>query len=144
MNLQELESSGDLVRQDLSTGEVARFRASIQELLADAGNKTNSSQTRLGLAYSAILKCALLALRIEGYRTKSKQGHHRVALETLAETLGVDDKDIDYFLELSRTRSDQLYEAMPATDSDAADAVRAATELAENVNNWTDYRLGRA
>jgi len=82
-----------------------------------------------------------LALRVEGYRTQSKLGHHRIALETLAETIGTDSKDIDYFLELSSARSDQLYESMPASDSDAADALEAATQLAKKVNDWADYRL---
>lgn len=141
MNLQDLELSGDLAREDLVTGEVARFQDSIQERLTDASNPSNSNRTRLELAYSAILDCALLALRVEGFRVKSKQGHHRIALESLAETVGIGNEDIDYFLELSHTRGDVLYEAIPVSDSDARDAVEAATQPAEKLDGWMDFRL---
>ena len=141
MNLQDLELGDALAREDLVTGEVARFQESIKERLTDANNTTNSNRTRLELAYSAILDCALLALRVEGYRVKSKQGHHRIALETLAETVGIGNEDIDYFLELSRARGEGLYEAIRISDSDVRDAVEAATQLAEKLDGWVDFRL---
>jgi hypothetical protein len=141
MSLQDLVLSGALEREELTTGEVPRFQAAIAERLSDANIKANSNRTRLELAYHTILDCALLALRVDGYRVKAMPGHHRTSLDTLAETLGTSDKDIDYFHELARTRGAGLYEAMPISDSDVRDAIEAATQLAERLAAWVEFRL---
>ena len=86
---------------------------SIAERLSDANITANPNRTRLELAYPTILDCALLALRVDGYRVKAMLGHHRIALGTLADTMGIGDKDIDYFRELARLRGVGIYEAMP-------------------------------
>jgi hypothetical protein len=108
--------------------------------LADAHNESNHGPTRLEQAYSAILNCALLTLRVEGYRAKPGQGHHQLAIESLAETMGIENADVDYFLELARTRHDDIYEAVPITDADVEEAIEAATELAEKLDRWLEGR----
>jgi len=90
--------SGHISRESLTSGEVARFQESIKERLEDASNTQNSNRTRLEQAYHAIFNCAWIALRVDGYRANSKPGHHRVVLESMAETIGTANRDIDYFL----------------------------------------------
>jgi len=141
MELRELALNGAITQEAITSGEVTRFRDSIRDRLKDAANSEISSRTRLELAYYAILDCALLALRVEGYRTKSERGHHRVALQTLEETVGASSSDIDYYFELARIRSASLYGATPISESDAREALEAARELAEKVNAWVKFRL---
>ena len=141
MSLHDLELSGAIKREELTSGEINRFQLAIQERLVAASLDANPNRTRFEQAYDAILNCAWIALRVEGYRATSKQGHHRVVLESLAETMGIPNKEIDYFLSLSELRNRDLYDAMPATDSDVVDALQAATELAEKVTAWVKFRL---
>ena len=141
MNLQDLELSRDIAREPLTSGEVTRFRESIADRLKDASNPEISSRTRLELAYYVILDCALLALRVEGYRVKSERGHHQTALRTLSESVGANSSEVDYYFELARIRGASLYGATPISHSDARDAVEAATELTEKVSAWVVFRL---
>ena len=140
MDLRDMELSGHVSRESLTSGEVARFQESIKERLEDANNTKNSNRTRLEQAYHAIFNCAWIALRVDGFRASSMPGHHRVVLESMAETMGIANRDIDYFLNLSRARGLDLYEAMPVPDSDVDDAIEAATELAEKLNDWLEVR----
>ena len=140
MDLRDMELSGHVSREPLTSGEVARFRESIRERLEDANNTKNSNRTRLEQAYHAIFNCAWIALRVDGYRANSMPGHHRVVLESMAETMGADNRDIDYFLVLARVRGSDLYDAMPVSDSDVDDAIEAATKLAEQLSEWLEVR----
>jgi len=140
MRIQNMLMRGEIVSEPLSSGEVERFRDAISMRLEDAGKTVNHNLTRLESAYHAVLNCALLALRIDGYRVAKGPRHHTVALESLADTLGVDSKKIDYFLDLSRTRSLNLYEARPITDGDVAGAVIEAEELASMLEPWLKTR----
>ena len=54
--------------------------------------------------------------------------------------MGVGNEDIDYFLDLSRTRGSDLYDAIPVTDTDVSEAIEAATSLAEKLASWLDAR----
>ena len=140
MSLQDMELSGELAREALTSGEVARHLESIKERLQAANLEDNPNRTRLEQAYYATLNCARIALRVEGYRIKSPRRRHQVALETLIETMGTDSEDIDYFLSLSRERHDDIYDAAPVTNSDVSDAIEAATNLAEKLHAWLGVR----
>ena len=135
-----MELSGELSREALSSGEVARHLVAIQEWLQAAGIEANPNRTRLEQAYSAIHGIARIALRVEGYRVTSTRRHHQVALESLTETMGVRVEDIDYFLGLSGERHSDVYDAAPVTDSDVADAVGAAGNLAAKLHMWLETR----
>ena len=132
--------NNEISREPPTSGEVPRFRESIKNRLEDANNTSNHNQTRLEQAYYAIFNCAWIALRVDGYRANSGRGHHRVVLESLEHTMGADNKDIDYFLDLSRTRGSDLYDAIPVTDTDVSEAIEAATSLAEKLASWLDAR----
>lgn len=140
MSLRDMESSGDLSHEPLTSGEVGRHLESIKERLQAATLEANPNRTRLEQAYYALLNCARIALRVEGYRITSPRRHHQVALETLIETLGVGNEDIDFFLSLSRERHNDIYDAAPVTDSDVRDAIEAATNLAQKLHAWLEVR----
>jgi len=141
MSLQDQELSGDLVREALTTGEVTRHVRSIEDRLQAANLAANPNRVRLEQAYNAIHICARTALRVEGYRITSRRGHHQVALQSLNETMGIDNADIDYFLNLSGERGDDIYDAAPVGDSDVSEAVEAAAKLAETLRAWLAVRV---
>lgn len=111
-------------------------RSAIADCLADARNTDIHAPNRLELAYKAILKCALLALRAGGLRLKSSQGHHRYALESLQHTLGVPIEDVDYFCDLAQTRHDDMYSSAPVSDNDLGDVMTAAADLSDTLDSW--------
>lgn len=136
MTLEEMEMNGFLVREEFRKGEVAEFRSAIAGCLADARNADNFAPNRLELAYKAILKSALLALRVRGLRLKSSQGHHRFAMESLEYTIGVIVTDVDYFCDLAQMRHDDMYNSTPVSDADLQDAIAAATTLSTRLDAW--------
>jgi hypothetical protein len=135
-----MESSGVVVREPLRKSEVRLFRDGIAECLADARNEQNHNQNRLTLAYTAILKCALLALRAIDLRMKPVRGHHIFAMESLAETLGADAQEVDYLRDLAQARHQEIYSAVPVTDSDVAGAIEAAMGLAQRLDTSLQAR----
>jgi len=89
--------------------------------------------TRLELAYHAILDAASIALRVEGYRPCRGDRHHQVTLESLADTLGIAGRDIDYCLDLARLRHNALYDALGTAQTDVEAAVAAALALSSRL-----------
>jgi len=140
MSLQDMELSGELTREALTSGEVARHLVAIEDWLQAADIEANPNRTRLEQAYSAIHGIARIALRVDGYRVTSTRRHHQVALESLTETMGVGVEDIDYFLSLSGERHNDIYDAAPVTDSDVSDATAAAANLAKKLHVWLEAR----
>ncbi|MDD5219588.1 MAG: hypothetical protein PHV11_03370 [Candidatus Bipolaricaulis sp.] len=88
------------------------------------------------LAYTAILKCSLLALRARNLRMKPSSGHHRLAMESLHHTLGVPVEDVDYLCDLAQMRNDDMYESTPASDSDISEAIDFAARLSDTLDAW--------
>jgi hypothetical protein len=138
--LDDMVMREELAFEPLASGEVARCTAAIEEGLEDAGNTSNHPQTRLNLAYHAILGISLLALRVDGYRAKEGRGHHYNALNTLAETMGVPDDDIDYYQELRESRHHNIYDPKPVSASTAEEAISSAHDLKERLATWLEGR----
>lgn len=56
--------------------------------LVDAGIAALSPVNRFDVPYRAIMQCAMIGLRVNGYRTFTSQlGHHQTALQVLPKTL---------------------------------------------------------
>ena len=140
MSLKDMALRGELIREPMTSGEIARLSASIERRLEDAANTTNHSETRFEQAYQAIFNCAWTALRVEGWRAAKGRGQHVVVLQSLTETLGIDGQSIDYFLTLSRQRHRDLYEATPIPLSDAEETIVEAVRLAEKLKGWLEAR----
>jgi uncharacterized protein (UPF0332 family) len=140
MTLEEMALRGELVREDPTSGEIARLMTSIERRLADAANTTNHPETRFEQAYHAIFNCGWTALRVEGVRAAKREGQHVVVLQSLADTLGIDGETIDYFLAISRQRSKDLYEATPIPLSDAEEAIAEAEKLTKKLKKWLEVR----
>ena len=133
----------DPVRRHLLRPHVAD-RAEVRSLLLaalrrceDASNPSVHAETRLEQAYHAVLSCALVALRVKGYRPGRGAGIHDLTLQTLAETLQLEPERIDYYQSLRRQRHECLYEGFRAlTDADVNEAVGEARRLVGETIRW--------
>ena len=127
----------ELKREEAVPGEIKRMLGTVQRRLQDAEHEDIHPETRLEQAYHAILSCALIALRVHDLRTVNRPGHHMVALESLADTLGLSIDRIDYFQTLRDLRNKDLYTGGTyISDSQAAEAVEEARKLAEDLAGW--------
>ncbi len=137
MSLQEMLLRSELKREKAVPGEIERMLGTVQRRLQDAEHEDIHPETRLEQAYHAILGCALSALRAHDLRTVNRPGHHMVALESLADTLGLSIDRIDYFQTLRDLRNKALYTGGTyVSDSQASEAVEEARKLAEDLAAW--------
>lgn len=88
-------------------------------------------------AYTAILNCALAALRAEGARPVRGSGQHVHTLESLRFTVGVDEEHLGYYQTLRSLRHRGLYEGFTdVSQSQAEEAVEEARWLQGQLATW--------
>jgi len=134
MSLDDMFRRGELERLPPTVGEIPALRRTICRRTEDAANPTNHPETRLEQAYTAILNCALAALRAEGARPVRGTRQHVHILESLCFTVGVEKERLGYYHTLRSLRHRGLYEAF--TDVSESQAEEAATEA-----RWLQDRL---
>ncbi len=143
MSLDDLLFRSEIVREKPVLGEIDRLLEAVERRLEDAAHASIHPETRLEQAYHAILGCAMVGLRAHGLRTVDRPGHHVVALESLADTVGISIDRIDYFQTLRDLRNKDLYTGSTHIgDSQAAEAVEEARKLAADAKRWLDQRGG--
>jgi len=133
----------ELKREKAVPGEIERMLSAVERRLQDAGHADIHPETRLEQAYHVILGCALIALRAHDLRPVNRPGHHVVALDSLADTLGLSPARIDYFQTLRDLRNKDLYTGRTyISDSQAAEAVEEARKLVRDLTAWLAQRGG--
>ncbi len=110
----------------------------IQRDLSDAQVAGLSADRRFATAYNAALQTATMAIACAGYRVTAKAGHHRVTIDGIALTVGTSGKRYaDYFETCRRKRNVIDYtRAHVATESEADEIVKMATEFNDLVEGW--------
>ena len=116
------------------------MRALVARDLADSKVAGLSADRRFATAYNAALQAANMAIACVGYRVTAKTGHHKVAIESVKLALGgAADKYADYFDRCRRKRNAIDYtRSNVATDSEADEIVRQATEFYDFIETWID------
>ena len=90
MTLENLLRIGKLKVHAAGKVEIERLLAAAERALADASVKELSSDSRLDLAYRAIMQAALAAMLANGYRpATSEPGHHQLLIQALPKTAGI-------------------------------------------------------
>lgn len=126
-----------LERVEPEPAGVARMLAAAERNLADAGLAALSVENRFDAAYKAILQCAMVALRANGFRTLTSQaGHHQTALQTLPLTIGLAKDRMILLDALRKQRNLADYEGEPVTAQSAAECLAQARQLLADVKKW--------
>ena len=141
MSLEEMLLSSELKREKAIPGEIERMLNAVERRLQDAAHTDIHPETRLDQAYHVILGCALIGLRPHDLRLTNRPGHHVVALDSLADTLGISPNRIDYFQTLRDLRNKDLYTGRTyISGNQAAEAVKEARKLVQDLTAWLAQR----
>lgn len=116
---------------------IARMLVAAERNLADARLAVLSAENRFDAAYKAILQCAMVALRANGFRTLTSQpGHHQTALQTLPVTIGLAHDRMIVLDALRKQRNLADYEGDPVTVQTVAECVAQAEQLLVDIKAW--------
>ncbi len=137
MTLSEMLHHGEIERLPAGKREVSDLVTKANRRLEEASNEDNYEDSRLEMAYMAILFCASAALRASGYRVTRGEGHHVRTLDTLRYTLGLPSEKVNYYQMLRRARNTALYdELLEVPRTQLAEALEAARELLDITSSW--------
>ena len=132
----------NLIGRSLETVEpdraaIARLLAAARRNLADAQLAGLSAENRFDASYKAIMQCAMIALRANGYRTLTSQpGHHQTALQTLPLIIGLPNQRMIVLDALRKQRNLADYQGDSVPEQTAAECFGQAQQLFTEVEAW--------
>jgi uncharacterized protein (UPF0332 family) len=137
MSLENLENAGEIALQPVSKSEIQDLLSKAERKLKDSQFDSISSETRLELAYTVILTCAMIALRSRGYRVTSLSATHYIAIETLRYTLNLEDKKVGYYQSLRALRHRDIYGSVfEIGEKELNRAIKESSSLLCKVKEW--------
>lgn len=141
MTLDKLARSGKLKAHAADEREIARLLDSADRALRDASAATLSNDSRLDLAYRALMPAALAAMMGNGYRPSTSQpGHHQLLIQALPDTIGMAPARAQVLEGYRKARNQSDYRGIPASDVVANECVQHAQRLLADVRAWFDAR----
>ena len=137
MTLQNLAGIGKLKPHKATPEEISRLLGSAADAIADSKRKENSPNSRLDLAYKAIMQVSLAALMANGFRpSTSEPGHQQTTIQTLPKTIGIAPERMRVFDAYRRARNVADYEGDPVEERLVAECSEAANSLHADVRAW--------
>lgn len=137
MTLKNLLKTGQLVEFDADPDEIARMLRAAQRSIRDATVIEISPETRFDAAWRGIMQAATAALWANGYRTSSSSpGHHRITVQALTKSIGLDRDRIAVLDRLRHKRNVADYSGEDIDQSSVTVCVGAAVQLLDDVHEW--------
>ena len=116
---------------------IGRLLSAARRNIADARVQEISTENRFDAAYKAIMQLANAALQANGYRTlTSKPGHHMTMIQTLGQTLGVDQQTVIVLDALRKQRNVSDYSGDVVPISAVQECLTHAEALLETILAW--------
>ncbi len=136
MTLSSWRENGWLVEHKTSAEEIRDLFAVADRDLKDSSVPGLSADTQLAVAYNAALQVAAAALAAAGFRAARDRKHHWT-MQSLAHTIGADQKLVGRLDAFRRKRNIGDYERVGATSTQEAEEMRRmARELSARVRKW--------
>lgn len=130
--LRKLADLGYLDPVPASPSLPQRLHRAFEDWLRDASQSATSHRARFDCAYNAVRTAADIGLLAQGYRTsKSKVGHHQMAIQCLVHTLGLPAADVVVLDTLRKQRNAADYEGQEVSDAELAECLKQAVALEE-------------
>jgi hypothetical protein len=137
MTLENLFRIGKLKAHAADKVEINRILASAERALADAAVESLSSDSRLDLAYRAIMQAALAAMLANGYRpATSEPGHHQLLIQALPKTAGIAAERVRVLDAYRAARNLADYQGVPVSDAVTKECAADARSLLAAVRAW--------
>ena len=137
MTLDNLLRIGKLKPHEPSKIELARLLAAAERALADARVAGLSADTRLDIAYRAIMQAAMTAMLANGYRpATSEAGHHQLLIQALPKTAGIPAHRVRVLDAYRAARNQSDYRGVPVSDAVAKECAADAAALLQQVRAW--------
>ncbi len=141
MTLENLLRIGKLKAHATDKQEIARLLGSADRALKDASVAALSTDSRLELAYRALMQAALAAMLANGYRpATSEPGHHQVVIQALPKTIGMAAERVLVLEAYRKARNQSDYRGVPVSDAVARECAEDAHRLLADVRAWIDAR----
>jgi hypothetical protein len=141
MTLENLARIEKLKAHAADEWEIARLLESADRALKDASVAALSTDSRLELAYRALMQAALAAMLANGYRpATSEPGHHQVVIQALPKTIGMAPERVQVLEAYRKARNQSDYRGVPVSDAVARECAEDARRLLADVRAWIDAR----
>ncbi len=130
MSLENLLRIGKLKAHVADAREIERVLQAAERGLKDAAHAALSSESRLELAYRALVQVALAALLAKGYRpATSEPGHHQLLIQALPLTIALPQPRVHVLEAYRKARNQSGYRGEPVSDTVARECVEDARRL---------------
>lgn len=137
MSLENLLQTGQLKEHPVNVEEIQKLLAAARSSLKDAAVEEISLELRFEAAYNSILRSALVALMVNGYRPSTNlPGHHMTILQLLPKTLGIPGKRLAVLDALRRKRNVTNYIGDEIDEGSFLQCMKEAERLQEEVSVW--------
>jgi hypothetical protein len=141
VTLENLLRIGKLKAHAADEREILRLLDSARLALKDAAVADLSGDSRLNLAYRAMMQAALAAVLANGYRpSTSEPGHHQLLLQTLPKTIGLASERVLVLEAFRKARNQNDYRGVPVSDATARECAEEARRLLADVKAWIESR----
>jgi hypothetical protein len=141
MTLENLLRTGQLKAHAADERELQRLLDSAQLALQDAAVADLSSDSRLNLAYRAMMQAALVGVLANGYRpSTSEPGHHQLLLQALPKTIGLASERVLVLEAFRKARIQNDYRGVPVSEATARECAEEARRLLADVRAWLEGR----
>ena len=141
MTLENLARIGKLKAHAADEREIARLLASADRALGDASVAGLSADSRLELAYRALMQAALAATLASGYRpATSEPGHHQVVIQALPKTAGIPAARVQVLEAFRKARNQSDYRGISVSSAVAQECADEAQRLLAEVRSWIESR----
>lgn len=135
--MENLLRIGKLKPHAVERTEVERLLASAERVLKDATVNKLSVDSRMDLAYRAIMQAALVAMLANGFRPSTTEpGHHQVLIQALPKTIGPSVERLQVFEAFRAARNQSDYRGVPVSQAIAAECSEEARRLLDDVRTW--------
>lgn len=139
--MENLLRIGKLKAHAADEREILRLLDSAQLALKDATVAELSGDSRLNLAYRAMMQAALAAVLANGYRpSTSEPGHHQLLLQALPKTIGLASERVLALEAFRKARNQNDYRGVPVSAATARECADAAGRLLADVRAWFESR----
>ena len=140
MSLVQWAENGWIKPEPSSAQEIGNLFSIVDRDLQDAGGAI-SADGRLGIAYNAGLKLAMILLRAEGYKPDRQSQHYRT-IHAIPLILGEEFKEGSEYLDACRIKRNTVEYTIAgaATYSDVEELIDFVVKLRDVVRDWVKRR----